>query len=72
MNRYDDTPSIIDREITSLRGGQRLSYRDLTGGEKCDYLYGTLTTKSEFIASKYGDYRLFFKHNDAFLRAELR
>ena len=28
---------------------------------------GTITTGSEFIASKYGDYRLFFKHNDQFI-----
>jgi len=32
---------------------------------------GTLTTESEFIASSYGDYRLFFKHSDVFLRPEL-
>jgi hypothetical protein len=29
---------------------------------------GTITTESEFIASTYGDYRLFFKHSDVFLR----
>jgi hypothetical protein len=29
---------------------------------------GTLTTESEFVASKYGDYRLFFKHSDGFMR----
>jgi hypothetical protein len=28
---------------------------------------GTITTESEFIASKYGDYRLFFKHSDKFI-----
>ena len=33
---------------------------------------GTVTTESEFIASQYGDYRLFFKHSDVFLRTELR
>ncbi len=33
---------------------------------------GTITTKSEFIASKYGDYRLFFKHNARYLRNEFR
>lgn len=32
---------------------------------------GTVTTESEFIASKYGDYRLFFQHNRHFLRPEL-
>ncbi|MCA1647499.1 MAG: hypothetical protein LC797_19245 [Chloroflexi bacterium] len=29
---------------------------------------GTLTTESEFVASAYGDFRLFFKHSDVFLR----
>jgi hypothetical protein len=29
---------------------------------------GSLTTESEFIASRYGDYRLFFKHSDVYLR----
>jgi hypothetical protein len=32
---------------------------------------GTITTESEFVASKYGDYRLFFKHSDIFMRKEL-
>jgi hypothetical protein len=31
---------------------------------------GVITTESEFIASTYGDYRLFFKHSDVFLRPE--
>src|SRR5215471_11350599 len=29
---------------------------------------GALTTESEFIASAYGDFRLFFQHSDAYLR----
>lgn len=33
---------------------------------------GALATESEFIASAYGDYRLFFKHNATFMRKELR
>lgn len=33
---------------------------------------GTLITESEFIASKYGDYRLFFQHNASFIRDEFR
>ncbi len=33
---------------------------------------GTISTESEFIASKYGDYRLFFKHNDRFIREEYK
>lgn len=39
MSRHEDTPSIIDREITSFRGGQRLAWRDLTATEKRDYLF---------------------------------
>ena len=30
---------------------------------------GSLTTESEFIASAYGDYRLFFKHSAVYLRS---
>jgi len=33
---------------------------------------GSITTESEFIASAYGDYRLFFKHNAGFMRKEFR
>jgi len=33
---------------------------------------GTLTTESEFIASRYGDFRLFFQHNAHFIRDEYR
>jgi hypothetical protein len=33
---------------------------------------GTITTESEFIASKYGDYRLFFKHADKYIRPEFK
>jgi hypothetical protein len=33
---------------------------------------GTLTTESEFLASRYGDYRLFFQHNAQFIRDEYR
>jgi hypothetical protein len=33
---------------------------------------GALTTESEFIASGYGDFRLFFKHNTTFMRNDLR
>lgn len=32
----------------------------------------TVSTESEFIASKYGDYRLFFKHNDRFIREDYK
>lgn len=39
MKDYKDTPSIIDREITSFRGGQSLRYGELTGREKRDYLF---------------------------------
>src|SRR5215471_21528808 len=33
---------------------------------------GAIRTESEFIASAYGDYRLFFKHNAKFIREEFR
>jgi hypothetical protein len=33
---------------------------------------GAIVTESEFIASKYGDYRLFFKHDDSFIRPEFK
>lgn len=33
---------------------------------------GTITTESGFIAPKYVDYRLFFKHNARYLRNEFR
>lgn len=33
---------------------------------------GTINTESEFIASKYGDYRLFFKHSDRFIRDDYK
>jgi hypothetical protein len=29
---------------------------------------GALTTESEFVASAYGDFRLFFQHSDVYLR----
>ena len=40
--------------------------------QSCAVEIGTIITESEFIASKYGDYRLFFRHNDRFLREEFR
>jgi hypothetical protein len=36
---YQDTPSIIHNEITTVRAGQKLKYSDLTGREKRDYLF---------------------------------
>jgi hypothetical protein len=39
MTDIQDTPSIVDRDITSFRGGQVLRYADLTGREKRDYLF---------------------------------
>jgi hypothetical protein len=39
MTDIQDTPSIVDREITRFRGGQTLRYADLTGREKRDYLF---------------------------------
>jgi hypothetical protein len=31
-----------------------------------------MATESEFIASQYGDYRLFLKHNARYIRQEFR
>ena len=31
---------------------------------------GGVTTEAEFVASMYGDYRLFFKHSDRFIRED--
>jgi len=39
VDDYQNTPSILAREITSFRGGQRLAYGDLTGREERDYLF---------------------------------
>jgi hypothetical protein len=33
---------------------------------------GAIVTESEFTASKYGDYRLFFKQADKLVRPEFR
>jgi hypothetical protein len=37
--RYQDTPSIVHDEITSVRPGQTLRYAQLAGVEKRDYLF---------------------------------
>src|SRR5262252_1858274 len=37
--RYQDTPSIIHSQITTVRAGQTLAYAELTGLEKRDYLF---------------------------------
>ncbi len=37
--RIEDTPSIINRTITTARPGQSLAYSDLTAAEKRDYLF---------------------------------
>ncbi|HLZ28838.1 MAG TPA: hypothetical protein VKV73_16095 [Chloroflexota bacterium] len=41
MTDIQDTPSIVDLDITRFRGGQVLRYADLTGEEKRDYLFDT-------------------------------
>ena len=38
-HRFEDTPSIVGREITTVRPGQTLRYSELTGREKRDYLF---------------------------------
>jgi hypothetical protein len=37
--KYQDTPSIVDREVTTVRPPQKLRYSDLTAVEKRDYLF---------------------------------
>ncbi len=37
--KYQDTPSIVDQEITTVRSTQKLRYSDLTALEKRDYLF---------------------------------
>jgi hypothetical protein len=37
--RYQDTPSIIHDQITTVRAGRTLAYAELTGLEKRDYLF---------------------------------
>lgn len=39
QTQYQDTPSIVDREITTVRSAERLRYSDLTALEKRDYLF---------------------------------
>jgi hypothetical protein len=52
------------QEMGLKRGGKE-SVEDLLGDSK---RIGMIKTESEFIASKYGDYRLFFKHSDRFVQ----
>src|ERR1035438_6549672 len=37
--KYQDTPSIVGKDITTVRPGRTLKYADLTGREKRDYLF---------------------------------
>src|SRR6266849_5407131 len=39
MTDVADTPSIVGQQITSFRGGQSLTYSQLTAVEKRDYLF---------------------------------
>ena len=56
------------QEVELNRKGVRQVEELLPHGQKI----GTLITASEFIASAYGDYRLFFKHADRFIRNEYK
>ena len=37
--KYQDTPSIVHNDITTVRTGRTLKYADLSGREKRDYLF---------------------------------
>jgi len=76
VDDYQNTPSIIyealaldeARDAGLLKTGAAALDEFIPHAERI----GTVTTVSEFIASKYVDYRLFFRHSDGFLRKELR
>jgi hypothetical protein len=55
-------------EVHALDQSQDTSTEPLEDLLRRSTRIGTLTTESEFIASAYGDYRLFFKHSDVYLR----
>ena len=64
-----DVLALDESQESDLRASGAASIEDLmTRATKI----GTIATGSEFIASKYGDYRLFFKHADKFLREEFK
>jgi hypothetical protein len=70
-------PGTAIYEIFALRESQEIELNTKGVNQVEDLLphgqkIGTILTESEFIASKYGDYRLFFKHNDRFIRREYR
>ncbi len=50
--KYQDTPSIIHKEIGTARTGERLAYAELTGREKRDYLFD-----HGIRPTAYGNYR---------------
>lgn len=61
--------SLTEDQEMKVNGNNKARVENLLGHAK---KIGTITTESEFIASKYGDYRLFFKHGDRFLQEQLR
>jgi hypothetical protein len=64
-----DVLALEEDQETQLR---KRGIRKLAGLQEHAKQIGTLTTESEFIASKYGDYRLFFKHSDRFVLEEFK
>jgi hypothetical protein len=58
--------ALDEREETELNAQGVREVEDLLAHAR---KIGTIATESEFIASSYGDYRLFFKHNARFIRA---
>lgn len=65
---YDVFALTESQEVDLKKGGVE-SVEDLLVHGK---IIGRLQTESEFIASKYGDYRLFFKHNDRFIQEKFK
>ena len=64
-----DVLALDASEETALRAKGIVAVEDLMAHAS---KIGAIVTESEFIASRYGDYRLFFKHDDSFIREEFK
>jgi hypothetical protein len=64
-----DVFALEEGEENKLRQRGVVEIEDFVGHAR---KIGTIVTESEFIASRYGDYRLFFQHNTRFLRDEFK
>jgi len=61
--------ALDEAEESGLKQRGLIEVEDLLGHAR---KIGAIVTESEFIASRYGDYRLFFQHNTRFLRDEFK